>query len=304
MRFDKEKIKKILVVSLTNIGDVVLTFPTIDILLRDFPNADISIVVGPKAESLVCGNPYFKKVYIYDKKASILKQGAWILELFKERFDLLVDLRNTAIPVLISPKHSTSIFKTKADGMHMKDKHLKCLSSVHEHESLSDEKKALFISDVNKSTVMDLRYEEIGTDDYVVIAPSSASESKRWSNQGFADVADHLIEKHGLKVVFVGDQKDREVVRGIIKLMENDPVNLCGRINLVQLAELFTHCQFAFVNDSAPMHVASYMDVSVLALFGPTPVEKYGPWSTQSFFIRNNAGCKKCADIGIGSAPL
>lgn len=293
---NKQDIKKILVISLTNIGDVVLTFPAIDILIRDFPDAEISIVVGPRAESIVCGNPKFHKVYVYNKKDSILKQGAWVWELIKQRFDLLVDLRNTALPVLIAPKYHTSIFKTKSDGLHMKDKHLKCLLSVHEYGSIEAKKKSLFISDEDKSYIMDVRYNEIGDDDYVVVAPSSASDSKRWSNEGFAKVTDYLVKNCNMKIVFVGDNKDREVAREIAKFMEHDSVNLCGRTNLVQLAELILHCRFALVNDSAPMHVASYMNIPVLALFGPTSIEKYGPWSKDSFSLKNNTECEKCND--------
>ena len=58
------KIKKILVISLTNIGDVVLTFPVIDILKKDFPASNISVVIGPKAQTLLMGNPYLDKIYI------------------------------------------------------------------------------------------------------------------------------------------------------------------------------------------------------------------------------------------------
>lgn len=292
----KEEIKKILVISLTNIGDVVLTFPVIDILIRDFPRAELSVVVGPRAESVVLSNPRFKKVYVYDKKKSVFKQGAWVCELIKQRFDLLIDLRNTALPVLISPKYHTSIFKTRSGGIHMKDKHLKCLKSVYDYGSMQADKNTLFISDEDKSFIMDIRYNEIGEDRYVVVAPSSASDSKRWNNEGFAKVSDHLIKNCNVKIVFVGDNKDREVAREITKFMENDSINLCGRTNLVQLAELLKHCCFALVNDSAPMHIASYMDIPVLALFGPTPIEKYGPWSKNSFSLRNNTDCEKCND--------
>ncbi len=99
---NKSEIKKILVVSLTNIGDVILTFPVIDILKKDFPSAKLSIVIGPKAESLFFKNPYLDKIHIFDKHQPPLKSLSWIGELRRERFDLVVDLRNTAIPFLIS----------------------------------------------------------------------------------------------------------------------------------------------------------------------------------------------------------
>ena len=55
MRFDSSRINKILVISLSNIGDVILTLPVMDILLGDFPRAKFSVVVGPKAETLFKG---------------------------------------------------------------------------------------------------------------------------------------------------------------------------------------------------------------------------------------------------------
>ena len=66
----KSKPKHILIFSLTNIGDVVLTCPVIDILRRDFPQAKMVVVVGPKAASLFLDNPNFAQHFkhFYDIK--------------------------------------------------------------------------------------------------------------------------------------------------------------------------------------------------------------------------------------------
>ena len=69
-KLDKSSVKKILVISLSNIGDVILTFPVIDILKEELPAAQLSVVVGPKAVSLFDDNPYIKEVIIFDKHQS------------------------------------------------------------------------------------------------------------------------------------------------------------------------------------------------------------------------------------------
>ena len=97
-----------------------------------------------------------------------------------------------------------------------------------------------------------------------------------------------------IALVFVGDTHDRKIVQSIDKKMSHNAVNLTGRTTLRQLAHLLRRCTFAIVNDSAPMHLASYLDVPVLALFGPTDPEKYGPWSAQSCFIRKQEDCPAC----------
>ncbi len=83
MPLDKSKIKKILVVSLTNIGDVILTFTVIDILRQDFPNRFMKIVVGPKAIGLFENNPFLQVIDFFDKHQSKRNMYRWVWQLFK-----------------------------------------------------------------------------------------------------------------------------------------------------------------------------------------------------------------------------
>jgi heptosyltransferase-1 len=296
--FDKSKINKILVISLTNIGDVILTFPVIDLLKKNFPSAKLSVVIGPKAKPLLQGNPYLDKVYIFNKHQAPLKSLAWIFELRKEKFDLVIDLRNTAVPLLISPRYRTSYRAGKTNNVHMRVKHLDRLNAVYPFGTQTNVRYSLFISDDHKTYVDKIIEEEIGPGQrYVVVAPGAADQAKRWTEAGFADVCDQLV-KTGMKIVFVGDEGDRKTARQIEGLMTAPRVlNLCGQAGLPHLAELFKHCSFALLNDSAPMHLASYLDVPVLALFGPTDPLKYGPWSFRSAFLRKNGSCPLCARL-------
>lgn len=292
---DKSKISKILVISLTNIGDVILTFPVIDILRHDFPNAKISAVVGPKAFGIIKSNPIFHKVHVYDKRKNSYKTFLWILELKKERFDLVVDLRNSAIPFMIFPRYRTSLWNKKIEGQHMKEKHLLRLKTIYHFNNEADKRECVYISKEDEEYVARLISEDLGHGKkFVVIAPSAADHNKRWKEESFAQICDYFIQKHGLKIVFVGDSKDKEISSRIIKLMKNKSVDLSGRLTLLQLASLLKKSFFSIVNDSAPMHLASYLDIPVVAIFGPTDPKKYGPWSKNSLYFRNNLNCEKC----------
>src|SRR5580692_2059151 len=98
--------KNILVVSQTNIGDVVLTCPVIDILRRDFPQAKMDVVVGPKAASLFADNPDIN-VNVFDKQDPLNKKYAWFLDLYKTHYDCMVDLRRTALVLFLAPRFAT-----------------------------------------------------------------------------------------------------------------------------------------------------------------------------------------------------
>ncbi len=290
------KIKKILLISLSNIGDVILTFPVIDILKRDFPDAKLSVVIGPKAESLLKGNARLDQLIIFNKHQSAFKMLSWMLQLRKEHFDLVIDLRHTAIPFLIGAKHKTSLSSPKIENQHMRKKHLARLKSVYNYEEKSTQQYALCISEEDQGYVQNVIKEEIGEGQrFICIAPGAASHSKRWTGQGFAEVADALGKNEKLKIVFVGDHQDSEIARCIAAKMKEDPVNLCGRTSLIQLAELMKKSKGVLTNDSAPMHLASYLNIPTCALFGPTSPQQYGPWSIKSTFIKNKTPCEACA---------
>lgn len=288
-----DKIKKILVVSLSNIGDIVLTFPVIDILKRDFPDAQLDLIVGPNGESLVCGNPYFRKVFVYHKNQSPLSILKWLRELAVEKYDLAVDLRNTAIPFLIFAKYKTPLMTVRPKVGHMREQHLARLKSVHNFTLSPAAKISLFISSADQDMVLQL-LKPFGSGRKVVFAPGSRAESKRWQKEGFAKLADYLIEHYGVEVVFTGDQNDVDVVSKISTLMKNPSFDLTGKLTLPQSACLLSLSDLAIVNDSAPMHLASYLNIPVVALFGPTDPKRYGPWSDKCAVVRNNDQCLAC----------
>lgn len=301
MKLEKNQIKKILIISLSNIGDIVLTFPVIDILKRDFPDASIDVVVGPKGESLIKGNPIFRKVYLYEKGRSPFAILKWIGELAAEHYDLTVDLRNTAIPFLIFAKYKTPLMLVRPKGLHMRQQHLARLRTVHNYTQESAQSFSLFISDADKKAVEQLLSFHDSQFTFhrsrlIVIAPGSRAENKRWREDGFAKLADHLNEHHNLILIFVGDENDVPVTARIKSLMKTQPLDLTGKLNLPQLAHLISLSRSVFVNDSAPMHLASYLNIPVAAFFGPTDPKKYGPWSKKHIVLQNNSQSPACAD--------
>ena len=291
---DPAKINNILVVSLTNIGDVVLTFPVIDILKQDFSQAKLSVVVGPKGAPLLANNPMIHKVYIYDKKVSFYKIVAWFLNLRKEKFDLIVDLRNTALPFFLFTHHRTSPVLKRNSQEHMRLQHLKRLASIYPYLRESTYRYALNLDHQDKKYINDLLTPHLGHDPlYVVVSPGAADDAKRWNEEGFAQVCEQISERYALKIVLAGDEKDRLIGEKIAAKIKIPPLNLCGQTTLTQLACLLQRSQWALVNDSGVMHLASYLNVPVIALFGPSDPHRYGPWSSRSRVIEKRESCEK-----------
>jgi len=285
--FKKSNIHRILFISLSNIGDVILTFPVLDILKKDFPEAKLDVIVGPKAQSLFQNNSQINKLIIFHKKSSSLVMIRWIWNLRREKYDMIVDLRNTVIPALIPSTYRTSLRVKKNYDIHMREKHLKRLTSVYQYKNESQEKTSLAFSDEDQKIVREMISMSLNPNqNYFVIAPGAADQAKRWSEAGFARLSDTITKQHGWQVVIVGDESDNDVALRIGDNMSSKSLNLCGKVSLTQLALVLQSAQMAIVNDSASMHLASYVNIPILAIFKCTDPTKYGPWSKNCHFVK------------------
>jgi heptosyltransferase-2 len=291
--------KRILIVSQTNIGDVVLTCPVIDILRRDFPQAKIDIVTGPKAVSLFADNPNFS-IKVFDKQAPLRKKFEWFLDLYRAHYDCVVDLRRTALVLFLMPHFATPVLSGKSFIGHKKDMHLNRLRQVYDFNASAQKKYAVLTTKEDEQFFEGTVAPVLQGKSFVVISPGAADSAKRWQPQGFAALADHLSAAY--KVVFVGDAKDGEIIADIQEKMRSSSLSLAGKINLRQLAFVLKKCSWALTHDSGVMHLACYFNVPLVALWGPTDINKYAPWGSKSVIVRRNEECLRCLDPKSKSA--
>ncbi len=289
-KLENSRIKKILIVSLTNIGDVVLTCPTIDAVITQFPLAEVSLVVGPKARTLFDQNPYIKNIYIFTKKESWFDLFLLFKRLYCERFDLVIDLRNTALAYFLGVPFHTSVLMKKTLALHKKDQHFLRLKSVVPDAQITTKRYALFISELIRKHAESLFHPSLGwSKSYFVVSPGAADTRKRWTVDGFVAVCQALIDEYKLPILFIGDAQDKEYSERVITRLPPGVVNLCGRVSLLEAVWVLRNSHLVLCNDSAVMHLASYFDVPVVALFGPTDPRKYGPWGAKGAFVQTQS---------------
>ncbi|NTV29357.1 MAG: glycosyltransferase family 9 protein [Candidatus Omnitrophica bacterium] len=286
------RVGRILLVSLSNIGDIVMTFPVFDALRATFPGAEISVVVGPKGKTFFCDNPHVQRVIVFDKRMPPSDKWRWLLQLRRQRFDLLVDLRNSMLPFLLGTRYSTRPVMVSVPG-HMKERHMLRLISVVPHSVLPGERYAGYLSGQELRQAKGTVY---GQNGFVVFAPGAADQRKRWNEDGFTKVIQHVTERLGHRVVVVGDRRDRPVVERILRDVSGGVINLCGFTTLRELSGVVRLASLVVANDSGIMHLASYFDIPIIALFGPTDPLLYGPWSSRAEVVRKG---ELMADIKV-----
>lgn len=127
------------------------------------------------------------------------------------------------------------------------------------------------------------------------INPGAAfGSAKCWLPERFRQVAERLIEDPRNAVVFIGDLNTSPLIKQIcFGLPTRRVINLAGATSLRQLLALIKLFDLLLTNDSGPMHIASALDVSLVALFGSTSDVKTGPYRGGRV-IHKHVVCSPC----------
>ena len=268
-----EERKNILVITLSNIGDVILTTPVMGSLRSAFPKARFTVVVGPKAAELLRGSRMIDRLLIYDKFSGLGEKLKLVRALREEFYDYVVDLRNSALPFLVRANRRSPIFR-KPHAVSARDIHLEVLQRM-KLKMPPPIPFDFFSSQEEKSLSEKIGGENL-TVSTMVVAPGAGSEAKRWPVEGFQKVITQLLARMPAKIFVVGDSAEASLGEQISRIDLHRVINLCGRITLRELAVLVSRAQLVLANDSACMHLAYELERPVAALFGPSNYERYG----------------------------
>lgn len=294
MKINSEKIKKILIVSLSNVGDCILTMPVLASLKKAFPLAGISVVVGPSAKGVFENDKRIDEVIVYNKRTRFKDKLRFIGELKKKNYELVVDLRGSLIPLLLGSRYSTGIFRNGRKGVHKMDEHLSRVKQLGIEPASA--KESLHIDETSEEYAYDfLRNEGLAPNETLIgMAAGAKSLIKRWPKENYARLADMLAQSYKAKVVLFGSADETALNHEIKGLMKSNAVLASGKTTISQLISLIRRLDLLVTNDSAALHIASLLGVPQVAIFGPTDHKKYGPLGKRDIVIRKALKCSPC----------
>jgi heptosyltransferase-2 len=315
------KPKRILIIQTAFIGDVILTTPLVKNLKQIFPRSYRSFLLIPETMNCLENNPHLDEILVYDKRRKCgLGEFLRILNKIKKReFDSAIiphrSLRSALLAYLSGIKQrigfdvsaGSLLFTHKItylDDIHEVDRNLSLLAKFSSNET--DTSPELFPSSEDYNYVHKLLDESGIRENHnlVCIAPGSVWPTKRWLPERFAEVAQLLSEKTGVKIVFLGSEDDRKLCENIKNLMKEKPPVLAGKTNILQSAALISMCKVVLSNDSAPVHMASAMKKPVVAIFGSTiPKFGFGPYGVDHLVIQKGMDCRPCGIHGKIKCP-
>ena len=298
-------IKKILYITMSNLGDAIIGLPAFDLLRRECPLAKITVIAGPRTKCVFENHPEVHELIVYDKYAPLREKIGLFFKLRKAGFDCIVDLRDTfyrwgvsakyknpalnIFPAWVVHKNQKYIYKALlAIKGHSVDEEAFFEASTRRNPSFITAGDHIYIEELLKSNNV-LKYEEL-----VLIVPGARSRLKQWHKEGFAQVISEIRKKYGYKVIVIGDAGEGPMVREIISASGSEAIDLSGKMDFGQLCSLIQRSKLVIGNDSGVLQIASYLDRLVVGIYGPSDHKEYGPWSKRGIAVRKNILCSPC----------
>src|SRR5260370_7686835 len=116
--------------------------------------------------------------------------------------------------------------------------------------------------------------------------------AKRWTEFGLA--ASQLSERRGIHWLIFGTANERLLAAEIMKTLGTSPTDLTGRTSLLELAAQLRRCRLLLTNDTGTMHLAAFLGVPTVSIFGSTEPQLTRPIRESHVVIRHHVECSPC----------
>tara|TARA_B100000315_G_C14504991_1_gene554160 strand:- start:594 stop:1304 length:711 start_codon:yes stop_codon:yes gene_type:complete len=197
----------------------------------------------------------------------------------------MVDFKHSMLPLLLGiPVHTPSL-RRFSNKVHIVDKYLKIIEKIAPKKA--NLKSDFILEDNSKS-----KWDDLNLKKAIFIACTSLSKIKQYPPQLIAEVIDLLANKY--KIIILGMESERKFYKDILK--KEGVVDLVGKTKMEDIFYLLKNFACLLLGvDSSITHMASYLDLSVVALFGPTSYERSYPRSKHSLALkREDLECVPC----------
>lgn len=305
--------RRILVVKLFALGDMLNITPALRALRERYPEARIDVLATRAGAVGLARSPYVDDVLLFDKSRfdrvggsfsprALLVGLRFAIELRRRRYDTLVLLHHLVtgwgtLKYLALARWSGAATRVGLDNgrgwfltHRVRDRGFGALDERHYWLAVvaaldahsTDDRPQFTVTEADRAAGARLlaATDAHGAGPIVAIHPTNGSYApgRHWPPERFAAVADRLAHEWGARIVLVGTE--RAAIGRVAALMAAPVLDLAGRTDLPTLAGVLEQADLLLGNDSSVGHLAAALGVPTLALFGPSNDRAWAPWGS------------------------
>ncbi len=293
---EKKKLKKVLIIKLGAIGDVIHSTMLAQSIKRANPNCIVHFMTSDFITPLLENNPDIDKVIWFtghrrnDYPYLIFKGLSLMFQRYDAVFPLSNSIRNYIMMFFMFPKQ---IIKRNKNRVHAVDCFYK--TAVDNFGEIEKPKSLrIFVKDELKNKIQE-QFKNYPRP-WIIFNPGGANDLDRqgriWDDDYWKELGNSIVNEYGGTIFICGSNKE-------VKLHEQysaikNSVILTGKMELIDSTALYSLSDLFISGDSGPLHIASALDIKVLAILGSVPKEVVRPYCIQSYVAEPNIDCKGC----------
>ncbi|MFQ6037000.1 MAG: glycosyltransferase family 9 protein [Candidatus Aminicenantales bacterium] len=309
---DPSALKKILLVRLRRIGDIVMTTPAVRALRLALPEARIAYVVESPYRKLVQGHPDIDDPVVLSPRIGTFGFLRFLWRIRRERYDLVIDFHG-------GPRASLLTWLSRAElkiGYRIRYRNFMYDTALprkpergHFH-SVENHLNLVRALGIPVPSALPLCLPEASADEkhrvtslleknvpkgqgFVVLHIGAGNAFRDWGSENILELL-RLFERPRVPVALAGGPEDAASEARILKASSGHVFSCVGRLNLRELRELIRRASVYVGPDSGPMHIAASTATPIVALFGPTLPAHFAPWQAEAVLIERDMDCRPC----------
>lgn len=298
MSFDPQNI---LVIDFGQLGDVVLSLPALRAIRERFPRARITVALGKPGAPVVDLSGYADATIVVDRVAlrdgwkvmSIFRIGRIVKEVRRRRFDFVIDLHSLSETNILgflsgAPKrlyarrpgrsidllanfHPKPPVEDNSPSKHAIDRYLDVLIPLGIKNAPRIPRLKTRPEDDAAVEQMLKKEKAAAGAPLVGLFPGAGHPSRRWPLERFVELANRLVREDAVRIVLFAGPEERGMIKEMRTLFPRSTI-IFDRLTVPQLAAALARLSAFVTNDTGPMHIATAVGTSVVALLArPTP---------------------------------
>ena len=294
-------VNKILFIGLSSAGDVVMTTPALTSLQNKYPEALFDIVADKRGVQLYKNFPKLNKIYLKDKDKPLRGVPDLLLQLWKNRYDLIIDMRTDGLAYLLRAKKRYTKFFARSYGSHAIEDLMGIIAPLHGDKPLPH--TSVWPAELDREYAKKEISVFNNTDLLLAISiGDSRKPEKTWTTNKFVD----LLNKHKddfTGVIFLGNSYEAEGTREVASKIDMQYINTVNN-SLLEAASLLEKCCLYIGPDSGLGHIASAVKTPTISFFSLMKPDRYRPWGDKSICICGSANDARNISVDEVSAAI
>lgn len=308
-------------------GDIVLTTAATQAAHKAFPHVKQHVITTRVGASVLSGEATVESLVVFDK------HGRGLFEAFRAvRSELEERLGSAKGVVLLQPHRSqrssllarylgypTITYRETHLGRLAKTRVAR-VAALHEAariglllEPLGIARQAIVAARPSLSPLplmLDGDWQESLKNDprrAIGMAPGSVWATKRWTEEGFTELARRLLNASDDILVLLGSAAEAPLTERLAKALDRPSrvLDLAGVTKIDDLRRIYPRLALVVANDSSAVHYAAAFDIPTVAVFGATvPGMGFAPLATKSMSVGIELACRPCGAHGPARCPL